>query len=300
MANILCICVKYPVASGRYMTDAFRRLGHSVYVLGPETGNKVWGIEVNPKYAWREPFIPPGWKPDLVITMDTNYNPIVNYDCPHVIYSVDNHVRDVKHDSAYPHYDKYFLAHHDGPARPVCEDCGHIWLPCGYDDLAFTPSPIPMAERKYDVACVGYPYERRQRIVSLMQDAGLNVYAGLGPLYEEYRDIYHNAKISLCVSAAGDVAQRVFETAAMGCVILSDPLMDATRLYMQPFNSTVGMGFCTHYEYTTDEGAVNIAKTILADPVGLLAMAGDISKNWARPHTWIARVQTILETMGVK
>ena len=291
MANILIVCVKYPVCSGRYVTDAFRRLGHTVYVLGPETQDRIWGIRVNPKYAWHEDFIPPGWKPDLCITCDTNYNPILNYDCPHVIYTVDSHVRDVTNPEGYPHYDKLFLAHHDGPARPVCEDCGHVWLPCAFDDIAFTPSPIPMAERKYDVAIVGMPYERRARIVSLMQDAGLSVYAGLGPLYDEYRDIYHNAKISLCVSIAGDVGQRVFETAAMGCMILTDPCADLARLDFPFMNSAI---------YYSDNEAVEIAQQMTRFYPVLKDASALAFSVWAKPHTWIARAQTILDTMGVK
>lgn len=300
MAKILLLYTHHAVSSGRYLTSAFKRLGHDVRTMGERRGNQIWGITVSDKHVWTPDYLVRGdellgpadnWKPDLVLQTDTEvmWADKVLPRVPHAIYTVDNHVRDVVH-GGYPHFDKYLMAHHDGPARPVCEDCGHVWLPCAYDDAVFTPSPIPMAERKYDIACVGVPYPRRQEIVLAMQDAGLSVYAGLGPLYEEYRDIYHNARISLCVSACGDVAQRVFETAAMGCAILTDPCADFERLgFSDGFTGVV---------YHDDADAVYAAKKMLSS--GVLQPFAATAQKWARPHTWISRCKTILEIMDIK
>jgi hypothetical protein len=304
--RILIAAIHYPVASGRYIARAFKRLGHDVRTVGPATGNQIWGMTVDERHAWtpdaRIPVVLEGdaviglyldtlfegWLPDLIVTADSglniaevhSYRPI-----PHIVWGVDNHVRDY----SMRKFDHYFLAHHDGPALPVDDSRADMtWLPCAYDPEYFTPSPIPMAEREYDVACIGVLYDRRVEILNAMHDAGLKVLAGAGLLYEDYRDVYHNARISLCVSAAGDVAQRVFETAAMGCLVLSDICSDYERLCFGKFE---------HYvPFASTKGAVAQAMTSVAE----ISLANEIRENslaWATPHTWDARAQVVLDTM---
>jgi Glycosyl transferases group 1 len=317
--RILIAAIHYPVSSGRYIARAFKRLGHDVKTVGPSMGNKIWGIEVDERHVWR-PNVDvylyengvnkgyaiedvsqvdligqamktsfDGWEPELVVTADSTYTIWGQFAVPHVVWGVDNHVRDYALGAQFDHY---FLAHHDGPTLPVDDSRDAMtWLPCAYDPEYFTPSPIPMAERRYDVALLGVPYPRRQEIVASLMDAGLKVYAGMGPLYEDYAAIYQNARISLCVSAAGDVAQRVFETAAMGCAIVSDNCTDFHRLDFQKWE---------HYApFETAEDAVNACKSLLDNPRTLADMAIG-AQDWARPQTWDARAQVVLETMAVK
>lgn len=307
MTNILLAANHYAVASGRYMANAFRRAGHDVKTFGPAMGNRIWGIEIPEKYVWKpdgEPGIAsrfdhnvkdalaafPGWKPDLILVMDSALDVIgrkEDFPCPKVLFGVDNHVRNYwRHgDNWFTHK---FLAHHDGPALPVCDCSDMTWLPCGYDPIAFRPSPIPMAERKYDIALVGYPYPQRQALVEAMRNAGLAVFATLGALYDDYEAIYHDTRISLCSSAAGDLAQRVFETAAMGCAILTDRLADLPRLDAREYE---------HYApYSSVLDAVSAASLLLGSPHELERMAA-AGQEWARPHSWDARAKTILETM---
>lgn len=278
--RILMACILYPVASGRYMYDAFKRLGHDVRVVGDSTGNRIWATELDPKWAWESdgPITAywPDWTPDLVILMDSAfaYHSPMYPDVPHVVYGVDNHVR------KYDQYGmaRYFLGH-KGPSlmdvsRPDVE-----WLPCAYDPHWFTPSPIPWAERQYDVALVGFPYSHRVKLVMHLQQAGLNVFAGVGPVYDEYRDLYHNTRVSLCISAAQDVAQRIFETAAMGCAVLSDPLPDLKALDAKGI--TV---------FESPDEVVDLARK-LQTTGEKLALAG---QKWAAPHTWDARAQRIV------
>lgn len=298
MARILILCTHHAVASGRYMRDAFKRLGHDVRTMGERRGNQIWGLTVKDKYVWTPDYLVRGdgviptldWRADLVLQMDTEvtWADKVLPGMPRAVFSVDNHVKRVKE---LAHWDKMFLAHHDGPAQPVCEDCGDVWLPCAYDDAAFTPSPLAMHERTYDVAVVGVPYERRVKLIAAMAAAGLKVYANTGLLYDEYRDAYHNARISLCVSACGDVAQRIFETASMGCMLLTDYCADFDRLDFHQY----GQGMI----YESDEEAVRMAKMAIGSPKELKRIASE-GQAWARPHTWTARAQTILDTMELK
>lgn len=307
--RILIAAIHYPVASGRYIARAFKRLGHDVRTVGPATGNQIWGTTVDERHVWTPDFhserqILPEWGiPDLVVWADSGLGRgNVDYfgGAPVVVWGVDNHVRDYNLGSlVYPKFDHYFLAHHDGPALPVDDSRSDMtWLPCAYDPKYFTPSPIPMAEREYDVAMVGVMYPRRAEIISAMMDAGLKVFAGTGLLYEDYRDVYHNSRISLCVSAAGDVAQRVFETAAMGCVILTDECADFGRLGFYQAGAGAVFGDTVH--------AVDVAQRILAGDIQLSNVPfrfsntqglSEQAQRWATPHTWEARAQMVLDTM---
>jgi hypothetical protein len=304
--KILQVFIHYPVSSGRYYTDAFRRLGHDVRHIGDSTGNQIWGMNVADKYihqsdggldkCWSD------WEPDLIILHDTALTSYKhpNYTAPMVVVTQDNHVRDVEQDGVV----KYFLAHFHGPIYPVDPNRkDHIWLPCATDAKLFTPSPIAWADREFDACLVGVMYPKRVEVITALRDAGFKVRAETGLLYDEYRAAYHNSRISLCVSAAGDVAQRIYETGAMGCAILTDPLLD---LNDPETNRTLGLsGFAV---YSNPAEAVMLAKDLLATKVEYLSLNGAIDPNepsagkhgaqrmmaTCKPHTWDARAQTIV------
>lgn len=281
--KLLTVFIHYPVCSGRYFTDALRRLGHDVRHIGDSTGTYIpWppdGGHLPAKYAypsdggytahWDD------WTPDLIILADSAfaYHHPVYQDVPHVVWGVDNHVRDYRQNGIA----HYFLAHKNVSIQPLDSDV--TWLPCAYDPAVFTPSPIPFADRQYDVCMLGVLYPQRVEILSALANAGLSVFAGTGEVYTEYAAAYHNARISLCVSARGDVAQRIFETAAMGCAILSDPLPDLIEL------NAPGIVL-----YNGVEDVVTQAKALLHAPE-----LADTTQAWAIPQTWDARAQVIFD-----
>lgn len=228
MPKILIACIHYQVASGRYYADAFRRLGCDVRTVGTQLdAAQIWQSQPIPeKYNWQ----PDGgfdahwtdWTPDVIILADSA---IVGYqhpyyrNTPHIVVSVDNHVRNVEQDGI----EAYFLAHWQGLAYPVNPDNPkHHWLPCATDTERFTPSPIAWDDREYDVCMVGVIYPQRRILVDMLRALGFKVFAETALLYDEYRDAYHNARFSLVQSAAGDLAQRFFETAGMECHVLTD------------------------------------------------------------------------------
>lgn len=273
--RLLVHCTHYPVASGRYMVDAFKRLGHEVYHIGEDTGRRIWGLELPERYVWQQEPPPGGWEPDLAILMDTAYQ-WHHPTAPTVVYSVDNHVRDVRQ----PGILRYFLAHRDVSAIPWRgADMTH--LPCAYDPTVFTPSPIPWAERAYDVAMIGVMYPQRWEAVQQMRAAGLKVIAGTGLVFENMAAAYQNSRISLCLSAVGDVGQRVFESAACGCVVLSDECADFGLL---------GAQFL--YQVGYDETFAEAAGHILDRPDEAIAQI-DRQLAWVAPHTWDARAREI-------
>lgn len=298
--------IHYPVSSGRYYTDAFKRLGHDVKHIGDSTGNQIWGMTVDNKYIhnsdggidayWDN------WKPDLIILHDTALTGYKHpkYDAPMVVVTQDNHVRDVEQDGVAA----YFLAHYHSAVYPVDPNRkDHVWLPCATDTKLFTPSPIAWSDRDFDVCLIGVMYPKRVEVITALKDAGFKVFAATGLLYDEYRAAYHNSRISLCVSAAGDVAQRIFETGGMGCAILTDPLLD--------FNDEMtnkALHLYGRATYTNPQEAVNIAHELLGHqpqafqinavmPIETGALgeqaAREMQKN-CKPHTWEARAQVIV------
>jgi len=279
--RILLACIHYPVASGRYMQDAFRRLGCDVRTVGYSTGNVVWGMAVDDRYIWRPDgdltAYWPDWTPDLVVIADSAwaYHSPMYPQVPHVVWGVDNHVRDYRQAGV----TRYFLAHRAVSVMDMSAGDTE-WLPCAYDPQWHTPSPIPYAERPYDVAMIGVMYQRRADLLTALAKAGLKVAGGTGLPYDQYRALYWNARVSLCVSSAGDVAQRVFETAAMGCAVLTDPLPDLAALDargIETFENTEEA--IVKARRLVDEGEEQVAESLV----------------WAAPHTWDARARRIID-----
>jgi hypothetical protein len=269
------------------MYDAFRRLGADVRAVGPDFGSEIWGMTLAASRAWKScGTLETAWKnwtPDLVYYSSLPpyaFNPVYR-GVPHVVHAVDNHVRCFRQEGI----DHYFMAHRYSTVMSI-DGPRDTWLPCAYDPEAFTPSPIPFCQREFDVALVGVMYPHRQGLIDAMREAGFKVAARTGAVYDEYRDIYHNSRISLCLSYAGDVAMRIFETAAMKCVVLSDSCEDFAPLQADGI-----------VIYQSVSHAVRVVKQLLANPEmaeGLI----ERSSAWAKPHTWDARARVILDWLA--
>lgn len=284
------------------MTDAFKRLGHDVRHIGRPMGRAIWGLELPERYEWTPDigFVITGhvdddkrrleqndvayFEPDLIIIMDSDAQ-ILNeqirapHTVPMIVFGVDNHVREYRR----PWFDHYFLAHYDGHVQPV-RRFDESWLPCAYDPVAFTPSEIPYAEREYDVCMLGVMYNHRRALVNALTAAGIKVFWGTGLVYEEYAAAYHNSRISLCASFNGDVAQRVFETAALGCMVVSDDCDDYQRLKPRGLH------------ITESRFLVDRVRMLLNDPAHAQACIQE-SLEWVAGHTWDNRARRIVEWM---
>jgi glycosyltransferase involved in cell wall biosynthesis len=276
--NILIVCNHYAVCSARYASAAFERLGHTVKHIGPAMGRNIWGLTLPPEYVWE----PDGnlndfheW-PDLVVVMDSDpailqaWGDDWNGLSDMVVWGVDDHVRDYRREW----FDHYFLAHRNVSVMDWQADMTH--LPCSYDPTLHTPSPIPFEERAYDVCMIGVMYEHRWQLVQALRDAGFKVLAGTGLVYESYAQAYQNARISLCLSSNGDVAQRVFETARMGCVVMSDNCAD------YPVLKPDGIWLL---DDLTPEIVVQAVRDVLHEPEHAQAMIAR-SMAWAEPFSW--------------
>lgn len=282
--RILITAIHYPVCSARYLTRAFERLGHDVRHVGPETGRQIWGMYLPECYAWQQTAIEVDWQPDLIIAVDSapeildGVVPALvrQYGAPCVIFGVDNHVRSYQRDYA----QHYFLAHRN--IGYIHEPFTHV--PCAYDPEYFTTSPIPFEDRRYDVACLGVIYPRRMQAIKALQETGFSVIWGTGLVYEAFAEAYQNSRISLCLSHNGDVAQRVFETAAMGNVVMTDDCADYPILKPNGFYLL---------DNTEPEHIVQAVKDVLHEPEHAQAMITQ-SMAWVSGQTWDARATEIV------
>jgi len=276
--RILLAYIHYPICSGRYVKDALMRLGHDVKSCGYSTRDQIWGMKVSGRWS-HHPDAPlaeaiPSWKPDLIIILESQWSFHHPYyaDSPHVIYGMDNHVRDYTQAGI----EHYFLAHNEPSIMDMTQD-NTTWLPCGYDPVAFTPSPIPIAERTFDVSLIGMMYEERVEIAERLIAEGFKTRFLTGLLYDEYAAVYHQTRIALNVSIKGDLNQRIFEGAALGCVVLSNPCAD---LKAMTANSV--------FQYESHDDIVTFVEHYLKEP-----FAADF--EWVTDHTWDNRAQVIVE-----
>lgn len=282
--KVLILAIHWPVASGRYMAEALRRMGHDVRTAGPvpDPPNSIWGGMVDPRYIW-QPAPPEGeWEPELVIVADSHLGAERTGTVPWVVYGVDNHVRDYRQFDGV--VDHFFLAHGHGSRMG---EPNVTWLPCAYDPVLFTPGPA-WERREYDAALIGVLYGPRAELLYALRQGipELRMAYGTGAIYDQYASIYQNARLSVVRSANKDVAQRVWETAAMGCLVLMDDCDDCAALGLQDGEN------CLIYHDAAE--AIDKARWALAHPAEAeqIALAG---QAWAQPGTWDNRLSFIID-----
>lgn len=287
--KVLIHATHYPVASARYAADALETMGHDVRTDGPCTDNRLpWhgGITVDERYIWLPNAPEKGWQPDLVLHMDAHLPPKKVKGALHVVYGVDNHVRD--YTFAEPGekpfaFEHLFLGHSNGYR---IGEPNVTWLPCGFDPAWMVPGP-KWSLRPNDAAMIAVQYPARGELLYTLREAlpHMRVLYGLG-LFETYTQAYLSAKLSLVRSAQDDVAMRVWETAAMGCLVVMDRVHDAEALGLVDGEN------CLMYD--TLEQAVERVRWALTNMEAAEAIA-QASQAWAQSGTWAARLQVIID-----
>ena len=300
--KVLLSCRHYPVAAGRYVYWALRRMGHEVVTVGPAEGAFLpWanGTNLEP-YEWKPdiPLSPAPFgsqvfaplsdalnrlatPPDLIIQMDAHFVMGGKAPCPNVLWMIDNHLTPY---GEYEQFDRIFIAHSWGYGK----DESHAeWLPCAHDPQHHFVID-ENAPRPFDVAVVGVMYPQRQQMIEALRAAGLKVFAAQGAIYEQYNRIYNAAKVALVVSSKRDVAMRVFENMAQGCLVVADEAADMERC-----------GFRYGEDYVSYANVSECVSGIKA------ALANDRARNEiirnaraaVAPHSWENRVKHILEAV---
>lgn len=282
--KLLTVALHHAIGTPRFVTDALLRLGHDVRHIGPTTNH--FGESEYPERIWQPDASDmqhtfPDWMPDLVMYLDS-IGPYYHHQgyasVPHIWYYQDGVM-----DNDMPGMAHYFHANGDSPTRARQPD-RFTWLPCAYDPTLHTPSPIPFAEREYDLVHIGSQHPRRKRILQALVDYGFKCDIRPFAFGEDYTRAYWNGRVAISENFANNsVVPRTFEGAIMGNVIVAQIIPDLLALNPQ------GLIFVDDVE---DEhqwiDAVNRALDS-ADAV-------NASRAWAQPHTWDARAHAIIET----
>ena len=302
--NIRVVCIDYPVSSARYITDALDRLGHRVSVEGVAlTGaarRMMWGMPIPVQHIWKHPMQTAfAGKADLVILADSDPQilNLAEYYADKgekvVVWGVDNHVRDYRSEGI----SHYFLAHIDSDATEWNgADC--TWLPCAYDPVHFSVTEQPQTDwlgRSTAVASIAVQYPHRQSangaIKAHLKDNDLAGLFGTGLIYDDYAAAYRSSKVSFVMSANNDLAQRVFETAALGCMVVCDDVaaleaMSCPAITYEQAYTVPHLAAMSEYKGLLD--AIDLGLNATEDQRRALL-------EWVKPHTWDNRAKQVLE-----
>lgn len=307
MSRIVLSYFHYAVCGGKYYKQAFQDLGHEVYSVGPAMKGFIpWAPEKDFSQWEDKPhaelFFSEGDKPtpmgeygvelareiedalhpDLMIQVDAHLAILGDFKCPNVCVSIDNHVR--KYDLR--EYTHLFYAHSQGSKGLNPEKSS--WLPCAYSKRHH--KKLNDGDRYYNGLIIGVNYGNRMELVKRLGEKYDKVLGAAGFLFEEYESAYNGAKISIVASAHKDLAQRVFETQRMGCLVLADKVHDMEDLGLRD-----GENILT-YE-SLDEADEKFGWAINNwDEAKLIAERG---YAWAEPHSWEERAKVILKTVGL-
>jgi spore maturation protein CgeB len=122
-----------------------------------------------------------------------------------------------------------------------------------------------------------------------LKENAYNVRFETGPAYEDARDIYWNSKCGINWSSLQDTTARCFELMALGVAPILNEVPDLQALFRSGED---------YLGFTTVEEAYELVRKMVADP-DACDLAGYRARQAVLPHTWDARVETILKTAGV-
>ena len=152
---------------------------------------------------------------------------------------------------------------------------------------------LPIEQRNRDVAMVGAklreggPYNRRQQIVTALEDAFSPERLGFAEQVsaEEMADLYANSRV--VVNEGGTrhypITMRVFEAVGSGAVLLSDQI-PGMEMLLSPREQFETLG----------EDVVADVKRLLADPTNMQRMASSGLERAKGLHTYDHRVDELL------
>lgn len=283
----------YPMAILRYFEAALKRRDDiDLFTVGPYTGTSIpWnhGMHLPQKYA-KAPDLPLTgtqqapisfveaqlpWRPDLWIQVDAGYhfsgkpqygkNAIVATD-PHVL-----------------NYDKQRgLADLFYCMQACYAQAGDSYLPYAHDPIWHAPET---QERLFDVCLLGLHYPNRNALVDRLRQEGVKVYYDLGPCFEEARQLYNQSLMGLNWSSLNDLTARVFELTGMGRLAVVNRVPDLSRFFTEGRDLVV---------FDSVDEAVERVLYYL-EHEGEAELIADQGHETVKPHTWDARVDTILK-----
>jgi hypothetical protein len=284
----------YPLAILRYYENALRRRDDvNLITVGPYTGNMIpWNnwMALSSKYAIAPtitlptgvPSVPISFiesqlpeTPDLWLQIDAGFHlegkPQNGKNC---IVATDPHV--LPYDRQRTFADTFYCM------QDCYKKAGDVYLPYAYDPVYHAPEK---QERLFDVCLLGLHYQNRNLLVDSLMKNGVKVYYALGDVFDEARAIYNQAPVGINWSSKDDLTARVFELLGMRRLAVVNNVPDLPRFFRD------GKDLVT---FSVLHEAVEKILHYLANDDQLEAIARQ-GHETVKPHTWDARINTILE-----
>jgi len=296
--NILMAYKHYPVSMALYFKRAFKRLGFRVFSVGESSGNRIREWKSSPRFPKKyidEPDInlnkpfwgkapsrkttdilaqakAMGFEADILIQFG-GLSLEGPYPIKHLFYGTDSHWFDYQVERKIVDY--FFIAHPGEYLR------GGIWLPYGADHSMVDNG----LERKTEIVFVGViSAERKALLKKLKQHFNAKYKEGI--IFDEYVDFYNQGKIGFVKTSRQDIPIRVFETMAMGNLLLMDKVYGMDQLAEE------GKHYAT---YSTEEELFQKADYYLKHPDKLKAMAEAGKALVKEKHTMEDRARQMLK-----
>lgn len=300
MTKVALVGIYYPMAMLRYFERALKRRDDiELTTIGPYTGTWIpWrgGMQLQPKYA-----VPPAitLPQSMIKQRSMPANMLNQYDLDIDLwievdagFFLDPRPKNgiVAHVATDPHvlnYDRQRqLADYFFCMQLEYAKSGDEYLPYAYDPEVHYPEDIAQT---IDVCMLGLHYDNRTNLVNRLTNKGLKVHYSIGAIFDEYREFYNRSRVGINWSSLKDLNARVFELAAMGVPAVQNTVPDMKNFFVAG----------EHYlEFSNLDEAVDQVMYAIKNPddAQRIAMA---AMRKVKPHTWDARVQQILETVGL-
>lgn len=241
--------IYYPLAMLRYFEAAFKRRDDvELITLGPYTGTWIpWagGMDVMMKYA--NP-------PTCALPKDFIRHGVMNIDVLNAFSNLNDIDLWIQADAGW-RFDK----------RPNATVVAHLQtdphvlgdqyrLPRTYSDIVFNMqksysepddkyipyaidpiwhSPMDGVEKEHASCLIGLHYDNRNKLVQRLRSKGLDVYYDIGPIYDEYREIYARSKTAINWSSKDDLIARVFETMGFNVPLITNRVTDLPTHFVE-------------------------------------------------------------------
>jgi len=299
--------IYYPLAMLRYFEAAFlRRDDIELITLGPYTGTWIpWaaGMDGMPKYAV---------SPTCPLPRDfIRHGGSMSVDVLSAFSILEDIDLWIQADAGW-HFDSRppakVVAHLQTDPHVLG---GHYKLPRSYSDIVFNMqkcysepkdkiipyaidpvwhSPIDGVEKEHDGCLIGLHYDNRNRLVQRLREKGLSIYYDIGPIYDEYRELYAKSRLSINWSSKDDLIARVFESMGFGVPLITNRVTDLPTLFVED----------EHYlGFDTVKEAEDKVEWALANYDDAMEIADNALRKVLAGHTYDMRVSDILRWAGL-
>lgn len=305
--RVLCLSIWYPLSMSRYFEKALRNHPDiELKTTGPYTGSQIpWlgGMNLPEKYA-KPPDIPlpfkpdvgrvsyalvkaqlGDWTPDIVLSIDAGITWTTKpFDGLSATIATDPHVLNYDHQRSIS--DRFFNM------QLAYSQQGDIYLPYAYSKYDHYPVHIDGLEggtwKDVDAVLIGMPYQNRFNWVERLKSKGVSIIFENGPIFDEYRVLANRARIGLNWSSLNDLTARFFETPAFGLAPVMNRVPDA-HLFLAEDED--------YLAFTEIDEAVEKVVFLRDHPEEITRISQN-SYRKIQPHTYDARVQTLLKECG--